>query len=118
MSDILSLDAWSKVNDQCPEDHMTDLSIEVLVPATSSTINRVYVAKQRLIYVSCMLLHQTKMIIDPSWKDSELGDENRIDINTLGRFNGVSSNIAELDSSLKQIDGTSFREKSKNFRNY
>ncbi len=107
MTDILSLDAWSKVNDQCPKDHKADLAIEILGSAASSTINRVYVVKQRLIYVSVMLLHQTTMIIDPSRKDSGL-DEERIDINTLSRFNSASINIAELESSLRKINIKSF----------
>ena len=111
MTDIRSLDAWSKVNDQCPKDHKVDLSIEILGPASSSTINRIYVVQQRLIYVSCMLLHQTTMIIDPSKKDAAL-DEERIDINTLSRFNSASINIAELESSLRKINIKSFR----NFR--
>lgn len=116
MSDILSLDAWSEVNDQCPEDSKIDFSIEILAPTASSTMNRVYITKQRLIYVSCMLLHQTKMIIDTNWNDSEL-DESKININTIRKFNGVTSNVAALDSALRDIDGTNFREKSKNFRN-
>ncbi|MEI7638578.1 MAG: hypothetical protein WCJ37_14815 [Syntrophus sp. (in: bacteria)] len=116
MSDILSLDAWSRVNDQCPEHSKFDFSIEILAPTALSTINRVYVTKQRLIYVSCMLLHQTKMIIDTNWKDFQL-DESKININTIHKFNSVTSNVTDLDSALRDIDGTNFRDKSKDFRN-
>lgn len=116
ITDIRSLDAWSRVNNQCPKDHKADLAIEILGPAASSTINRVYVVKQRLIYVSFMLLHQTIMIIDPSRRDFHLCEKD-IDINTLSQLNNTSINIAELIKSLRKIDDNSFRNKSKNFRN-
>lgn len=116
MSDILSLDAWSKVNDQCPEDYKVDFSIEILAPTATITMNRVYITKQRLIYVCCMLLHQTKMIIDRNWKDSEL-DESKVNINTISRFTGVTSDVPDLDKALRDIDDPGFRDKSRNFRN-
>lgn len=116
MTDILSLDAWSKVNDQCAEEYKFELSIEILAPTASNTISRVYIAKQRLIYVSCMLMHQTKMILETNWKDSEL-DESKINIDTIRTFNGVTSNVADMESALRDIDGKNFRDESKNFRN-
>ena len=115
MTNIRHLDAWSKVNNQCPKDHKADLAIEMLSPAASCTINRVYVVKQRLIYVSSMLLHQTIMIIDPSRKDSHLVEKD-ININTLSQLNSASINITELKRSLRKIDDNSFRNKSRNFR--
>jgi len=115
-TDLAKLHAWSKVHDQCPEECKDDFSIEILGPAALTVLNRPYVVKQRLAYVGTMLLHQTKMLIDPNWKESEL-DEHSININTFDKFRDTFTDVQDLLQNIREIDNPEFRKSTGNFRN-
>jgi hypothetical protein len=81
MTNIRKLEAWSQIE----EESQFDFCVEVLEPIASSVLNTPYIVGQRFTFCSTMLLHQTRMIIDPDCQDDEL-DEAKIVEATLQMF--------------------------------
>lgn len=116
LTDIRRLDAWSRVKEQCPEEYKFDFIVEIFDPIASNTINGVYIVLQRFIYISSMLLHQTKMLIDTDWKENNL-DESRINVKTLEGLKGSFITLKDLINNVKEIVSPEFLKITRNFRN-
>lgn len=116
LTDIMRLDAWSMVKEQCLEEYKLDFIVEIFDPVASNTINGVYIVQQRFIYISSMLLHQTKMLIDTDWKERNL-DERKIDVTTLEGLKGTFITVKDLINNVKEIVSPEFSEITRNFRN-
>lgn len=115
-TNLRKLDSWNTVLDRCEEDCRNDLIFEIISPFASYNLNYVAIGKQRIIYASCMLSHQTLMLIDPSIQDSDLV-EHRININSLNSYSGRYNYIAPLMTALHQVDNQAFRDSTSNYRN-
>src|SRR5208283_3440510 len=111
ITDIRRFSAWSRVNEQCPEEYKNDFAWEIFAPIASSVLNRPYIIQQRFIYISSMLLHQTKVFLDTEAKDHKPLDEFRIDRKHFRKqFKGddALTNGHKLMSSVLEIAGQDF----------
>ncbi|MGO9119551.1 MAG: hypothetical protein ACLQPD_18320 [Desulfomonilaceae bacterium] len=81
------METWSQIEteSQFDLDLRHEFCVEILDPIASAVLNTPYIVSQRFIFCSTMLLHQTRMIVDPDWKDAEL-DEGKIIEGTLEIF--------------------------------
>ena len=113
---LIKLDSWNTVLDRCEEDYRNDFIFEIISPFASYNLNYVSIGKQRIIYASCMLSHQTLMLIDPSIQDSDLV-EHTININSLNAYSDRYNYIVPLLRALNQIDNQAFRDITSNYRN-
>jgi hypothetical protein len=87
LTEIRKLEVWSQIEKESEFDTQSKFKfcVEILEPVASTVLNTPYIISQRLIFCNTMLLHQTRMIVDPGWKDSQL-DEDRIVEDTLEEF--------------------------------
>jgi hypothetical protein len=115
-TDLKKLESWNYVLNKCEEVSRTDLILEIIDPLTSSIINSIYLIKQRFIYASCMLLHQTEMLMTPEMDDSKLS-ESEICYETLVSYRNSYSGFDAFTHQLTKIDDYSFRKRTLNYRN-
>ena len=113
---LIKLDSWNSVLDRCEEDYRNDFIFEIISPFASYNLNYVSIGKQRMIYASCLLSHQTSMFIDPSIQDRG-HVEHRININSLNAYSDRYNYIEPLLRALYQIDNQAFRDITSNYRN-
>jgi hypothetical protein len=101
MTNIRKLEAWSQIEgeSQFDLDLKCDFCEEILEPVASSVLNTPYIVSQRFIFFSTMLLHQTRMIVDPDWEDGEL-EEDKIVQETLEMFRKF---FEKRDNKIKPI---------------
>ena len=111
LTNIRKLEAWSQIETESEFDLdlKYDFCVEIFDPVASAVLNTPYIVSQRFIYCSTMLLHQTRMIVDPDWKDGEL-DEGKIIEDTLEMFRKFFEN---RDDKIKPV----FRKVRKNVHN-
>ena len=120
LTDIRRLEAWSKVNEQCPEDHKFNLCKEMIESLGRSLLHRPYIIQQRFIYVISMLLHLTEMILDTDPTDHRPLNERSIGIDYFRkRFEktGTPKTSRDLMDSVLAIDGDDSSETTRRFRN-
>ena len=110
------LEAWDSVLQTCSDDCRLNLIFEIINPFSTYVVNSVPMLRQRVIYVACMLCHQTHMLIDDTIYDGSLKERN-IRASSLNRYKKIFSNINPFIKELKKIDNSSFREKTGEFRN-
>ena len=113
---LIRLDSWNSILDGCEEDYRNDFIFEIISPFASYNLNYVSIVKQRMIYASCMLSHQTSVLIDPSIQNSGLV-EHRIRISSLNAYSDRYNYMSPLIRELNQIDNQEFRDITSNYRN-
>ena len=115
-TDLKKLESWNHVLNECDEVCRTDLILEIIDPLTSSIINSIYLIKQRFIFASCMLLHQTEMLVNLEIEDSKL-NESEICYETLTSYRNSYSGFDAFTHQLSRIDDYNFRKRTSNYRN-
>lgn len=112
---IFNADCWTSAASQFEENERSSLLYEFAEPFFEVCLSSPYSLKNRFIYSTTHLLHQSNKHVITRWKD-ELPKEQDISYKTLEKIGGKWSRFPNFFTAVGKLDDSEFRRQTRNYR--
>jgi hypothetical protein len=112
---IFDADCWTRVANEFEENERSGLLYEFAEPFVELSLNRPYSLRNRFIFCSTHLLHQSNKHVIKGWKDT-LPTDRTIGYKTLKRIGANWARFPEFIGVLNALDNNDFRQRTRNYR--
>lgn len=117
---LRNLAAWEEVLKNYSENMKFNILIEILDPILITALNTPYAIKNRFIYASVMLLHETAILLNRNVKCIKFSEEN-ITLKTLKDFKCLFNkqewkSVSPFLDRVNRIHSKQYRKNTKDFR--
>lgn len=112
---IFDADCWTRVSSQFDEDDRSSLLYEFAKPLFELCLSSPYSLKNRFIYSTANLLHQSNRHVITDWKD-DLPKERDISYKTLEKLGKPWTRFADFLTALATLNDDKFRRDTRNYR--
>jgi len=109
------LSAWSKILKQYSENQRAYLRFEFVDPVLFFCLNQPYALRNRFVFTSSRLLHESNSVKDSDWKD-DLPDDKDIGFKTLKRVGEKWEKFGSFVNALIPFNDEEFRKNTSDYR--
>ena len=112
---IFDADCWIRVANEFEENERSWFLYEFAEAFVELALNRPYSLRNRFIFCSTHLLHQSNKHVVNGWKDT-LPTDRHINYKTLERIGTSWARFPEFIAVLNALDNNDFRQQTRNYR--